>query len=78
MKRLQTEDHVVGLKQSKKAIEAGKAKLAYISEDADSYIKIPLEELCRKNEVQIVYVDTMKELSKACKVDVPTAVAVIL
>lgn len=78
MDRLKTEDHVVGLKQSKKAIEAGSAKLAYIARDAEEHIRFPFEVLCRENAVQIIYVDTMKELAKACRVDVPTAVAVII
>ncbi len=78
MERLQSEDHVVGLKQSTKAIESGKAKTAYISKDAEPHIKIPFEELCGENNVPVIYADTMKDLAKACKVDVPTAVAVLI
>lgn len=78
MERLQSEDHVVGLKQSKKAIEAGEAKTAYISNDAEPHIRVPFENLCQLNQVPIIYVETMKELAKACHVDVPTAVAVII
>lgn len=78
MERLQNEDHVVGLKQSQKAVEAGKAKTAYISNDAEPHIRVPFENLCNLNEVPVIYVETMKELAKACHVDVPTAVAVII
>lgn len=78
MERLQSEDHVVGLKQSRKAVESGRAKAAYIADDAEPHIKVPFEELCRQKEVPVVYVATMKELAKACKIDVPTAVAVVM
>ncbi len=78
MERLKSEEHVVGLKQSKKVIESGKGRVAFISNDAEPHIKVPFENLCNSNGVSIVYVDTMKELAKACHVDVPTAVAVIL
>ncbi len=78
MERLHSEKHLVGLKQSKKAILSRKAVLAYIAEDADDYIKLPLIDLCESENVEIVKVDTMKELSKACHVEVPTAVAVLV
>ncbi len=78
MERLTNEDHVVGLKQSKKVVEAGKAKLAYVAKDADLHVKVPFENLCKAKRVPIIYADSMKDLAKACHVDVPTAVAVIL
>ncbi len=78
MERLKNEDHVVGLKQSKKIVEAGEAKAAYISMDAEPHIKVPFEGLCNLKGVPVIYVDSMKELAKACHVDVPTAVAVIM
>ena len=52
--------------------------MAYIAEDADDHIKLPLVALCEKEKVEVLYVSTMKELSKACHIEVPTAVAVIL
>ncbi len=78
MERLRSQEHFVGLKQSQKAVEAGNAKVAYVAEDAESRIKLPFENLCSLKGVPVVYVSTMKELAKACHVDVPTAVAVIL
>ena len=78
MERIKTDDHVVGLKQSKKAIEAGMAKIVFIARDADMHVVFPLEKLCEEKGVEIVYVNNMKELAKACRVDVPTAVATIV
>ncbi|MBQ2890107.1 MAG: ribosomal L7Ae/L30e/S12e/Gadd45 family protein [Clostridia bacterium] len=78
MERLKSQNFLAGLKQSKKAILSGMAVLAYIAEDADEYIKLPLIALCEKEKVEVLFVDTMKELAKACHVEVPTAVAVLI
>ncbi len=78
MERIKQCPHVVGLKQSKKAIEAGEALLVFVARDADSHVVFPLERLCEKKNVEVVYVNNMKELAKACHVDVPTAVATLL
>ena len=78
MERLRSQKFLAGLKQSKKAILSKKATLVYIAQDADDYIKLPLIDLCEKEEIEVLYVETMKELSKACHVEVPTAVAVLI
>ena len=78
MERLRNKKFLAGLKQSRKAILAKKATLVYIAKDADEYIKLPLEDLCKREGIEVLYTETMKELSKACHVEVPTAVAVLL
>lgn len=78
MERIKQNPHVVGLKQSKKAIESGKAELVFVARDADSHVVFPLERLCGEKSVEVIYVNNMKELAKACHVEVPTAVATIL
>nr|QGT51305.1 hypothetical protein Firmicute1046_3810 [uncultured Firmicutes bacterium] len=78
MERLNSKPHVVGLKQSGKAVRSGTAELAYIARDADMHVVFPFEKLCETKNIPIVYVNNMKELAKACRVDVPTAVAVLL
>ena len=78
MDRLNTEEKVVGLKQSRRAVMSGKAKLVYIARDADMHVIFPFERICEEKGVEIVYVNNMKELAKACRVEVKTAVAVLL
>ena len=68
---------VVGLKQSKKAVEAGNASLAHVAFDADSEVVEPFLTLCRQMNVTVERNCDMKELGKRCKVEVPTAVAVV-
>lgn len=78
MERLENQPHVVGLKQSNKAVQSGAAVLAYIARDADMHVVFPFEKLCETKNIPIVYVNNMKELAKACHVDVATAVAALL
>lgn len=78
MERIKQKPHVVGLKQSKKVIESGRAEIVFVARDADSHVVFPLERLCGEKNVEVIYVNNMKELAKACHVEVPTAVATIL
>jgi large subunit ribosomal protein L7A len=75
---LKNSNKTVGLKQSIKAVEALKAKQVFIAEDADERVVARIKELCIKNNIPIVYVDTMKQLGKACNIDVGAAVACLL
>lgn len=75
---LKSSNKTVGVKQSSKAIESGLAKLAFIAKDADERIIFKLKELCQKNSVEIIYIDNMKQLGKACSIEVGSAVACIL
>lgn len=78
MENLRTANKVVGLKQSRKAVQKGCALRAYVAEDADPWIVRPLVDLCEEHEVPVVQAPTMKELAKSCHVEVPTACAVLL
>jgi len=69
---------VVGVKQATKAINDGIAKKAYIANGIDEDIKIPFVKLCNKRNIPIVMVPHAKELGKACNIDVPASVAVII
>jgi large subunit ribosomal protein L7A len=68
----------VGTKQSLKAVENGTAKTVFIARDADEKITVNLVRLCEKNAIKVVFVDNMKQLGKACGIDVGAAVAALL
>ncbi len=78
MERIKSSAHVVGLKQTKKAVEAGNAEVVFIARDADGHVVFPLEKMCEGKAIEVVYVNNMKELAKAAHVDVPTAVVTIV
>ncbi|HOQ37257.1 MAG TPA: ribosomal L7Ae/L30e/S12e/Gadd45 family protein [Acetivibrio sp.] len=75
---LKSSNKTVGLKQSKKAVEKMTAKQVFIAKDADERVVGRIKELCQKNNIPIVYVDTMKQLGKACDIEVGASVACLL
>lgn len=48
-----------------------------MAEDADAKVIDQFIQICKDHGVTIEYVETMKELGKACGIDVGAAVAVI-
>ncbi|KAJ49844.1 large subunit ribosomal protein L7A [Clostridium tetanomorphum] len=69
---------VVGFKQSLKVIKNGSGSTVYIAKDADKKIFDQLKSAAEENSLEIVYIETMKELGKLCGIDVGAATAVIL
>ncbi len=67
----------VGFKQSKRAIEEGKAIRAYVAEDCEKSLSDVILALCQKHGVAVELVPTMAQLGKDCGIDVGSAVAVI-
>ena len=75
---LKTERKVVGVKQSRKAVEGGLARAVFLAEDADPQVTDPMEETARRHQVPVERVSSMKELGAACGISVGAAVAVLL
>jgi len=69
---------VVGLKQSLKVIRNGSGKIVYLAKDCDENIFNQVKKAAEDESLDIVYIDTMKELGNICSIDVGAAVAVIL
>ncbi|MBQ6998414.1 MAG: ribosomal L7Ae/L30e/S12e/Gadd45 family protein [Clostridia bacterium] len=69
---------VVGVRQSKRVIEEGRVQIAYLAEDADSFVSVPFIEICKVHNVRLEYVPTKSALGRMCHIDVPAAVAVEL
>lgn len=68
----------IGIKQSSKTITSGKAKALYIAKDAEQHVIRSIVKLAEEKEVEIIYVDSMLELGRACDIDVGAATAVIV
>ena len=68
----------VGLKQTQRALEKGLVRRVYIAKDAETHVLRPILEWCQNHHVEHIEVPTMKELGKACGIEVGTAVAAIL
>ncbi len=78
MERLRNCNKVVGLKQSIKIVSANRAEVVFVADDAEPWIIQPLVELCEEKNITITKVPAMKELARACKIDVPAACAVLV
>ena len=68
---------VIGVKQTTKAIKNGEGKTLYIAKNADLEIIEGLENLCKEKALNIIYIDTMKDLGKLCGIDVGAATALL-
>ena len=69
---------VVGSKQLRKALQAGRAEYVYLAENADPAVTEPLEELCGKLHIQITWVRSMADLGRACGIEVGAAAAAVI
>ncbi len=78
LEELKTPNKLVGIKQLRKALEAGGVKKVFIAENADPYLTAPLEDRCIALMIPVEPVPTMKQLGTACGISVPAAVAAIL
>lgn len=68
----------VGLKQTLKALAAGKVRELYIAENADERIVEKVLNACSGKDIEIYRVESMKLLGRKCGIDVGTAVAAII
>ncbi len=76
MERLKnTRIKVVGTKQTQKAIEKDQAMVVYVASDAEERVVSPIIRLCEEKNLELVLVDSMSELGKACGIKVGAATA---
>ena len=66
---------VVGSKQLRKALEAGRATVVFLARNADPAITEPLEAMCRLRQVECIWVSSKTELGSACGIEVGAAAA---
>ena len=69
---------VVGVKQTRRAIDDGRAARVFLALDADLALTAPVEALCTEKGVPVEKVAQMKELGSACGIAVGSAVAALL
>ncbi|MCS1352528.1 50S ribosomal protein L7ae-like protein [Mechercharimyces sp. CAU 1602] len=74
----QAKSCLIGTKQTKKAIEQGKALEVIVARDAEPHITQGIVQMCEDHKVQLQFVDSMKKLGKACGIEVGAATVAIL
>lgn len=75
---LSSNPKVVGVKQVRRAVEAGKARRVFLAADADPRLIEPIAALCAERGVETVEAAGMKDLGRACGISVGAAVAALL
>ena len=78
LSKLCSQDKVVGTKQVRRAVINNEVDIVYIAKDAESRVVSDIEDICKDKSIEIVYIDTMKELGRSCDIDVSAATAAIL
>mgnify|MGYP001407043649 CR=1 FL=1 len=68
----------VGTKQTTKALQSGACKEIIIAQDADEKIVTDLKKLAEEQNVPVYYVDSMKKLGQAARIQVGAAVVAII
>ena len=75
---LRNKQVVVGAKQLKKAVMAGRARYVFLAENADPAITEPIAEMCSQKNIQITWVRSMAEIGRACGIEVGAAAAAVV
>jgi len=73
-----TGEKVVGIKQTMKALKNNLGSKLYIAKDADVKLLEPILELAEEKSLEIIQIDTMKELGVLCGIDVSAATALVI
>jgi len=69
---------VVGTKQLKKALLAGRARCVFLAENADPRLTEPIEQMCLEAMVPYTWVSSMETLGSACGIEVGAAAAAVV
>lgn len=75
---LKSHPRVVGVRQLRKALRAGAARLVFLARNADPSVTEPLEQACLESGVRCTWVSDMAALGRACGIDVGTAAAAVV
>ena len=72
---LKTSPKVVGVKQTRKAIQSGAAQSVYVARDAERRVVAPVVAACEESGIPVSWTDTMAGLGEACGIEVGAACA---
>ena len=78
MTELASQEKVIGVKQSRKAIRNGCAARVYLACDADPAITDPVADSCAAAGIPVETAYTMSQLGRACRITVGASVVAVL
>lgn len=68
----------VGTKQTVKALQKLKVRAVYVAGDAEDHITREIVKASREKGIELVHVESMAALGKACGIEVGAATAAVL
>lgn len=68
----------IGTKETVRHVEAGQAVEVFVALDADAKLVYKITSLCQKKNVRLTRVDSMRDLGKACGIEVGAAMAAVI
>ena len=74
---LASQEKVIGVKQSRKAVREGRAKRVYLACDADPAITEPVAVSCEAAGIPVETEHTMAQLGRACRITVGASVVAV-
>lgn len=78
MEDLKRENKVVGLKESTRALKNKEVRKLFIAGDAQEHIIAPLLRLAKEDSIEVVRMDTMKQLGRKCGINLNAAVVALI
>ena len=69
---------IVGAKQLRKALRAGRVRQVYLAQNADPAVTEPLALACNETCIPVAWIRSMSELGRACGIDVGAATAALV
>ena len=75
---MNSNEKVIGKKQPIRALSDNNVEIVFIARDADPHVTQEIIMLCEKKGVGVKYISKMKELGRACGIDVNAAAAAVL
>ena len=75
---LASQEKVIGVKQSRKAVREGRAKRVYLACDADPAITEPVAVSCEAAGIPVETEHTMAQLGRACRITVGASAVAVL
>mgnify|MGYP004634405553 FL=1 len=69
---------LVGSKQLRKALKNGTVAAVFLAQNADPALTEEIRRCCEEANIQLAWVQTTRELGRACGIDVGAAAAAVL
>ena len=78
MAEIRREKILVGAKQIRKGLDAGRISRVYLAQNADPAITGPIEARCLQTGIEYAWVKSMQDLGRACGIEVGAATAAVV